>query len=479
MSIICEVRAHLPEELRELAGQPGWPLRFCGPGGTYFLAPDAMAQARARGIEMEVLREIQERELPVHFELPHQGAVCDPPPEDARLSVLARLLSECRADGSVNIRFLGRNRAVPADGFALDRSDGQRRYVWQVVDAGESPSSLDERFRALRELCAAEDSRVVLSLGSGGLKLFAHATALRLIEAIGCAEHVQEIWGSSAGAMAGLMYAQGLSPHAIEQLGYDLYAGRVDLGLRPSKFQLVRRLVTDALLPVTGGTPPGFVDCAKGLERVLEQYCAAVKPRLPFFCPAFNVGDCRPEVLTPIEVPQHLADFMIQTDPREAALASSTVPLLFVPRVIRRGDRELHYIDGSTTEDVPLHSIALKWDRDREAGTEERKRLVILYVKLTGSLHAYETHPRRIGKLRLLQTVAAAGIETMHRRDLELLDQRTDVTLLPLELGDSSPDFFETGLIPEYVSKAKETFPEQLMALESQLRQSRRTSSAA
>ena len=179
---------------------------------------------------------MHESDLPVRFSLPHDGAVTDWPPEDARLAVLARLLAEGRANGSVEVRFLGRNRNVPADGFALDRAGGQRRYVWQIVptEVHAGRPAVHERFRAVRGVCADPDARVVLSLGSGGLKLFAHATALRLFETLGVDEHFSEVWGSSAGAMAGLLYAQGLSPHAIEQMGYDLYTGRIDLALRPS-----------------------------------------------------------------------------------------------------------------------------------------------------------------------------------------------------------------------------------------------------
>jgi len=95
---------------------------------------------------------------------------------------------------------------------------------------------------------------------------------------------------------------------------------------------------------------------------------------------------------------------------------------------------------------------------------------VIVYVKLTGGLETYRTHPGRIGKLRLMQTVAAAGIETMHRRDVELLRLRPDVQLLGLELADANPDFFDTRRIAEFIRAAKECFPEQLVALEERLR---------
>lgn len=476
MGHVVQIKLDLaPEVWAELRERES-PLRFQAPDGSFYLTDLELLEAGKLDLRLEIVRRISESELPVRFSLPHDGSVDEWPPEDARLAVLARLLAEDRANGSVEIRFLGRNRRVPADGFVLDRAGGERRYVWQVVPAGVHAAlpALHDRFRRLRAVCSDPEARVVLSLGSGGLKLFAHATALQLFETLGVTDHLTEIWGSSAGAMAGLLYAQGLSPHAIEQLGYDLYTGRVDLALRPSKLQFLRHLVRDALLPSLGSAGAGFVDCADGLSRLLERYCGSIEPRIPFYCIAFNLLHCRSEVLTPGVVPPHLDELMIQTEARSAALASSSVPLLFVPRVIPRLGHTSHYIDGSTTEDVPLHSIVRKWDLDRAAGVEKRERLVILYVKLTGGLQNYRSHPGRIGKLRLMQTVAAASIETMHRRDLELARSRPDVRLLGLELGDSSPDFFETRRIAEFVRTAKECFPEQLAMIEERLREDER-----
>ena len=469
---VVQIKLEVPPDFANESPDGESLLRFQSADGSFFLTDEELADARSRGCRYEVVRRIQESDLPVRFSLPHDGAVTDWPPEDARLAVLARLLAEERANGSVEVRFLGRNRLVPPDGFALDRAGGQRRYVWQVVPAEVHAArpAVQERFRTLRAVCSDPEARVVRSLGSGGLKLFAPATALRLFESLGVAENFAEVWGSSAGAMAGLLYAQGLSPHAIEQMGYDLYTGRVDLALRPSKLQFLRHLISDALLPALGAAGAGFVDVADGLSRMLERYCGDVAPRLPFYCIAFNLRDCQSDVLSPGAVPPHLRDLVVQADARAAALASSSVPLLFVPRVIRRISHDAHYIDGSTTEDVPLHSVVRKWDLDRQYGGETRERLVIVYVKLTGGLETYRSHPGRLGKLRLMQTVAAAGIETMHRRDVELLRMRKDVRLLGLELGDSSPDFFDTRRIAEFIRSAKECFPEQLVALEEKLR---------
>jgi len=452
-------------------------LRFRSPDGDFFVLERELEQLRQAGHALSTIATYAESELPVRFCLPSDGSVAALPPLGARLSVLARLLAEQRADGSVDVRFLGRHRTVPADGFVLDQASGGRRYVWQIVAASklEGGTEIGERYRELHATLCDPDTRVVLSLGSGGLKLFGHAPVLRLLERIGCAEAVDEMWGTSAGALVALLYSHGLSPEAIEQTGYDLYGGRYQLSLRPTTLHVLRTILKDALLPSRGMSNAGFVNCAQSLSRMLDQYCSDIQPARPLFVLAFNLERGCGEVLSAHEVPEHLRGFMHHADPREATLASCAVPLLFMPHRVVRDSKETLYIDGSTTEDVPLRSVVRKWDLDRAAGIERRRRLVILYVKLSqsGSRHAVSTGGRG-GKLRLLQAVAAVGMETIHARDLELLSLRDDVELLALHLPDSNTEFFEISHIPEYIRRANESFPEQLDALEQRLRERRR-----
>ena len=458
-------RSKLPEDS---------PLQFLAADGTYFVSQEELPLLHAQGVTTHVLRTIPEEEIPVRFYRVRPGEVADPPAQGARLAVLARLLSEERATGDIHIRYLGRNRTIPPDGFVQDRAGGDRAYVWQVVPS-EMPEEQHEqwdRFERIRESFADPDTRVVLSLGSGGVKLFAHATALRLLELLDCSQYVDEIWGSSAGAVVGLLYSHGLSPQAIEQSGYDLYSGRYNLTIRPTKFQFLRHLLRDTFLPSEDPDAAGFVDCAQGLSAMLDQYCASFEPRLPFYCIAFNLAECRTEALTPNHVPEHLRGLLSQTNAREAALASSTVPLLFIPRRIQRNGLAVPYVDGSTTEDVPLFSPARKFELDREAGVETRRRLLIFYVKLTSGPGPYRSYAGRMGKLRLLQTVASAAMHTMHQRDMMLLSARPEISLMGLQFMDSEPDFFETRRIPEFIRNAKDTFPEQLAQIEERLRRS-------
>jgi len=184
---------------------------------------------------------------------------------------------------------------------------------------------------------------------------------------------------------------------------------------------------------------------------------------------AFNLFRNHTDVLTPGPVPPHLAGLVFQADPHDAALASASVPLLFVPRQVLVAGESTPYIDGSMTEGVPLYSVVRKWDLDRASGAETRSRLSILYVKLTGDEEPGHGLGGRMSKLRLLQKIASVGVETMFARDRALLEQRPDIELLPLELTDAGPDFLEIGRIPEFIRLAKESFPEQLARLEERL----------
>ena len=219
MPLIFRIKVADPSELEEPSSaleDAAGPLRFRAPDGSWFLCEADLSLARQRGLRPEILETIDEADLPVRIILPHDGGVNNPPPAGARLSVLARLLAEQRANGDVHVRFLGRNRTPPPDGFVLDRADGQRRYVWQVVPAEqvENRPELSERFSALRELFSDEHTRVVLSLGSGGLKLFAKTKKVIALSAAEAAKFKAIADKVVIGTLAGLE-KQGIAGHRI------------------------------------------------------------------------------------------------------------------------------------------------------------------------------------------------------------------------------------------------------------------------
>ncbi len=371
---------------------PDLPLHFRSSDGGVYISRDDLVVLRSGGLGCEIERAIDVERIPVRFLTSQATALWPPPPSSARVAVLSRLLAEGYPLDRVAVRYHGRDRSIPRNAFSLDRSGGSRTYVWEIVEPVVIERSLvttePDRYPALRGLLSDPDTRVVLALGSGGLKLFAHGPALRLLESLGCSDRIDEVWGASAGAVAGLLFCHGLSPQALEQTGYDIYGGRLVLALRPSRVQFLRHILRDTLLPSsTRAGISGFIDCRIGLSRLIEYYCGTPRPRRPFYCTAFNLAEGRPEVLTSERVPPHLSNLAVQVDACNAAMASASVPLLFTPHEIAGTP----YVDGSTTGDVPLFQIVRKWDLDRSSGAERRRRLVIFYVRLGGGTNRFRS----------------------------------------------------------------------------------------
>ncbi|MEX2207415.1 MAG: hypothetical protein WEF50_14395, partial [Myxococcota bacterium] len=93
MGHVVQIKPDLsPETWTELQERES-PLRFQAPDGSFYLTDQELLDARELGLRFELVRRITESDLPVKFSLPHEGAVNDWPPEDARLAVLARLLA--------------------------------------------------------------------------------------------------------------------------------------------------------------------------------------------------------------------------------------------------------------------------------------------------------------------------------------------------------------------------------------------------
>ena len=60
------------------------------------------------------------------------------------------------------------------------------------------------RYSTLRRLVTDENNRVVLSLGGGALHgLCGNVSLLRLLEELELRPHIEEVWGTSAGAVVG------------------------------------------------------------------------------------------------------------------------------------------------------------------------------------------------------------------------------------------------------------------------------------
>lgn len=171
--------------------------------------------------------------------------------------------------------------------------------------------------------------RTVLVLGGGGMKGFAHIGAIRAIERLGL--HVDEVVGTSMGAVMGAIYAAGLDSVRMEEAAAEISV-REFFKLNLLKF-LVRGYRHASVYK--GKTYHDF------LRRLLPR-AACQELVKPFFCNALSLetGTMRYFGLPGSS----------QVPAADAVYASSCLPTIFEPLEIE-GE---HYIDGGMAETLCL-----------------------------------------------------------------------------------------------------------------------------
>jgi NTE family protein len=122
--------------------------------------------------------------------------------------------------------------------------------------------------------------KIGLALGGGAARGFAHIGVIKVLEAQGIVPDI--IVGTSAGAVVGALYANGLNGFELQRAALDMDKDNVfdwNVSLRgPLKGEPLRRFVNDAVLN-------------RPLDKLKRGFAAATrggrcKPRLP--CPAYS-----------------------------------------------------------------------------------------------------------------------------------------------------------------------------------------------
>lgn len=242
-------------------------------------------------------------------------------------------------------------------------------------------SALAQRYPHFLETIARPDTKFVLSLGSGGVRLFGHPSVMMFLDALGAKEYIDEIWGCSGGAVAGFSYALGISPIDIEQLGDQMYRDRNTITLAPTFWNILRILCRGAFSPEGHGDFGGFLAIEEGFRRTISKLFGNRTLQIPSYSVAFNIVDRRCNILTPMTFPHdHYLDLVVTAPLIDVIMASSAIPILYTPKRIQSHDGERIYLDGSITESVPLLSVYRKWLLDRKLKIEKRPKLLILAV---------------------------------------------------------------------------------------------------
>jgi len=159
-------------------------------------------------------------------------------------------------------------------------------------------------------------------LSGGGARGFAHLGVLEALNDVGIFPDV--ISGTSAGALVGVLYADGFTPREILKLIYST-----------SRLHYVRPTVSkEGLLQISG------------IERILRENLRAKKfedLRIPLFVTATDLNNGKIEYFSAGEL-------------LDRVIASASIPVLFKPVIINK----IHYVDGGVLDNLPIKPIENK-----------------------------------------------------------------------------------------------------------------------
>lgn len=335
------------------------------------------------------------------------------------------------------------DRIDPASLIGASASNRQAANLreWEAVEerreAIEKPLDPD-RFRTLRRLCADEKRRVVVSFGGGALPGLAGNLALaRIFEELDLKQHVEEIWGTSAGAVIGAGWATGTRALRILELVNSLdRRGSIDLHI----FRLAISLLA-SLWPLRRPVPDGLIG-GKAFVETIEAGLGAEtfeEASIPFRCIAcsddgrgtrkiFRRGKILP-----------------------AVFSSMALPGIVTPRP---GDEKGRaYYDGGLVEKTPMLSPISDHVR---SGTDRRLMLVATYFGM----------PPRDKPLR---GFASRFLDCLHVMESELWSHqqaqarnRDNVDLMLLDPMLPDPNLFAFRLTDRNYLSAREFFASRL-----------------
>jgi NTE family protein len=161
--------------------------------------------------------------------------------------------------------------------------------------------------------------KIGLVLSGGGARGFAHLGVIQALNDVGISPDV--ISGTSAGALVGVLYADGYSPKEILVLMNS--GSRLDF-MRPA-------LPREGLLQLGG--------IAKILKASLRAKTFE-ELKIPLHVSATDLNNGR-------------AEYFSKGDLIDPVIASASIPVLFQPVIINN----IYYVDGGVLDNLPVHPI--------------------------------------------------------------------------------------------------------------------------
>ncbi len=225
--------------------------------------------------------------------------------------------------------------------------------------------------------------KVVVALSGGGMAMPCHVSALRVLELLGIP--IAGIYGTSAGAVIGGLYAAGLTVAELERVMLDLTDPDELFGFAARHPAM--RLVAGEVVRVLAGRSfdragiYGSTRLDGYLNGLLQRYRGGV-PRFrdlttPFSCVAFDIGTGKPQPQRRERTTKWVFSAASSPDLRltDAIGASMAIPGTLPPKKI--GNR--FYIDGATVEHLPIATAFHDWESTRSLG---RRRTAVIAVDL-------------------------------------------------------------------------------------------------
>ncbi len=453
---------------------------FNGPEDTYYVSAYSLNYLIKQNTELEIIEELDPEALGITMEFVFESFLYDLPPDELKGEIYTLSLSRKEKSLPCIPIYCGRTTQEIPKTFMFDLPGGKRRYRWKWGKIGRRRKKIyfRDHFPKLISKITDPDTRFVVSLGGGGLRMFAHPTVLKMIEAMGCKNSIEEIWGCSGGAIAGLAYSLGAEHKIFEQEGFDLYNKKYAIRFSPTLFQVLKNIFFTRFLPGTLPSLKGFIDIQKFLQETLTRNTKSSESTIPFYAIAYNLNTKKTEVLSSVKgLPKYYEDFIRFCTPIDSVLASSAIPILFVPKTITMDRKTCVYIDGSFFEEVPLTSIYRKWRIDKSHNLTSKKRLFILAVNLFPSLSGWKVLGHLFDKyipfLELLSFLT--GLADLARRariddQLREINSSPDSSVIEINLPRLLKlNFLDPQIIPSVIDTAHHIFPKQLMQIEASL----------
>ena len=358
----------------------------------------------------------------------------DPLPDDVRHEI--QLLLHTRPE--LTLEYAGRGNVVrllepgeEASLMVMDIVQGKRRYYFRPVAPDEDDPTISARFRKIlsdaKQWLDDPDARLVMSVGSGGYRMFAVTPILKALDALlDRRSRFAEIWGCSGGSVAAHVYSEGFDPWVLDEFGYQIYHRR-NASLPDFSVASVSRLW---LSKITGRMDKRRHTIQHEWVRALDQLQPAGErrhERIPFYAISSNRNTGRLFALTdPEYVSPQCDDFIVPTDRGMALAASCAVPLIFPTQRVVGGRSDGGWMDGGLIDENPLALPFVKWSRERERDPEGTPAKLKIFMF---DLNARVAESTVLSHLSKLPVVGRYGLQRVVRTLDILLDSRSQLTL--------------------------------------------------